>query len=723
MHEYIVRRDHEFDELKKVSEETGLSKDIRAYLLLKFSGLSRNERAQVVASCGNEFVPEKFKQALRMQFPGQPRKRDYPMKTSEHRQTWAAETASDEIPDTEPENEQDESVDEPEVEEQYEDDFFGDIDFDDLNDQELDVLAAAVQLRGKARKGKGKGKGGGKGGSKVGPKGGSKGGSVMDRVQNEKASREHSQRINDLKARSKCLDCDQVGHWHGDPQCKKPGAGLGRKSNGNTKSSYFCVLDSFNNDAECFAVTKPTAGPCEHAIDRQRCVQRGANQHSSYIRCWTCSTIVCSFARTSVWGKWGRLVAAFWWTFLGKQADERLTSRERRRWDRLKDEMANGQDEDKEKVVIAKHTQQRFLDCSLCGQKPVDSTLDTFCIGCHLPACEDCRYVNLDGWTCLPCASIDTKQWCNYGASEPSDDEATGISHGAQDAASSSTQQRPEFPDTGSKYKGDATDVFDEDGDVIFHSDILCFGRFRNSTYYQLADSEDAGWYNDWVMKQNPRESCHQLSRYLRYLLWRCNTGLRVTTKMSPPNHVYRSSSNPPKIDHQRTAFMTQDYDGNGDDDSPGLAVVDTACQCTMHGPSWRRQYEAALLQRGMPGGAVLPARLKFKGIGGSATCNETIDWPVGISTCNGQLRSAQVQQDVPLLLSRSSLRALGAHIHLDSETIDLDKLGAKDVKLVRTSGGHLAINLLDFDGIHPGLDKKIETLTSTQDLPFTWRS
>ncbi len=39
------------------------------------------------------------------------------------------------------------------------------------------------------------------------------------RVQAKKQSGDH-----------RCWDCDQVGHWQGDPECKKPGAGLGKKN-------------------------------------------------------------------------------------------------------------------------------------------------------------------------------------------------------------------------------------------------------------------------------------------------------------------------------------------------------------------------------------------------------------------------------------------------------------------------------------------------------------
>lgn len=31
------------------------------------------------------------------------------------------------------------------------------------------------------------------------------------------------------KGKLPCFDCNQLGHWAGDPECQHPGAGLGRK--------------------------------------------------------------------------------------------------------------------------------------------------------------------------------------------------------------------------------------------------------------------------------------------------------------------------------------------------------------------------------------------------------------------------------------------------------------------------------------------------------------
>ena len=50
---------------------------------------------------------------------------------------------------------------------------------------------------------------------------------------NDSTFRKSSSNAADAKkasGRHPCFDCLEHGHWSGDPQCKKPGAGLGRKN-------------------------------------------------------------------------------------------------------------------------------------------------------------------------------------------------------------------------------------------------------------------------------------------------------------------------------------------------------------------------------------------------------------------------------------------------------------------------------------------------------------
>ena len=67
--EYITRRSKAFSDLKKVGEETSISNDLQARLLLKFCGSDKSDRASVVSNAGNKCDKEAFGKALRMQRP------------------------------------------------------------------------------------------------------------------------------------------------------------------------------------------------------------------------------------------------------------------------------------------------------------------------------------------------------------------------------------------------------------------------------------------------------------------------------------------------------------------------------------------------------------------------------------------------------------------------------------------------------------------------------
>ena len=67
MQDYCARRRTEFEDLTKISPETGVSDDLRGYMLLRFSGLSKSEQSQVVASSGNSYELDRIERALRLQ--------------------------------------------------------------------------------------------------------------------------------------------------------------------------------------------------------------------------------------------------------------------------------------------------------------------------------------------------------------------------------------------------------------------------------------------------------------------------------------------------------------------------------------------------------------------------------------------------------------------------------------------------------------------------------
>ena len=69
--------------------------------------------------------------------------------------------------------------------------------------------------------------------------------------------------------------------------------------------------------------------------------------------------------------------------------------------------------------------------------------------------------------------------------------------------------------------------------------------------------------------------------------------------------------------------------------DPPGLAVLDTACGCTMNGEIWAEKYRAALQLRGLAP-TEEACKHNFRGIGGRTTSTTRCIWPVCISGIHG---------------------------------------------------------------------------------------
>merc|ERR1711994_928128 len=69
MADYCVRRAADWSELKKVSTETSVSPDLQGCMLLRLSGLTRQEQTQVLSSTGNKYELKGIEAALHLQHP------------------------------------------------------------------------------------------------------------------------------------------------------------------------------------------------------------------------------------------------------------------------------------------------------------------------------------------------------------------------------------------------------------------------------------------------------------------------------------------------------------------------------------------------------------------------------------------------------------------------------------------------------------------------------
>ena len=107
--------------------------------------------------------------------------------------------------------------------------------------------------------------------------------------------------------------------------------------------------------------------------------------------------------------------------------------------------------------------------------------------------------------------------------------------------------------------------------------------------------------------------------------------------------------------------------------DAPGLAGINSCCGLNVHGKPWRIRFVAELKALGL---AVQDRRCNssLKGIGGSTPIEFEYIFPIGILGQNGQIVSAEVENDIPLLMCRDHQRQLGLNLYAD-DTVDITAL------------------------------------------------
>ena len=137
-------------------------------------------------------------------------------------------------------------------------------------------------------------------------------------------------------------------------------------------------------------------------------------------------------------------------------------------------------------------------------------------------------------------------------------------------------------------------------------------------------------------------------------------------------------------------------------DDPPGLCLLDIGCSRTMHGLKWKSSF---LAQPGVPEHREAVHHRSFHGIGGLSTSLTLDTFAIGLFGCNGEVESVCLEQDIPMLLSREDMRTLGFHLHMPSDTLDIEAFGIFGAPVIVTRAGNIAISLLDYaPGGHPGI-------------------
>ena len=123
-----------------------------------------------------------------------------------------------------------------------------------------------------------------------------------------------------------------------------------------------------------------------------------------------------------------------------------------------------------------------------------------------------------------------------------------------------------------------------------------------------------------------------------------------------------------------------------------GHAVVDTGCPCTVAGNEWLKTYVTTLSRKDRLSIRTRNSNNKFSFGDGSAyqsKCNVIV--PIYVGQCRYELSIDVVDCNIPLLLSRETLRRAKAKIDVEMATICL--LGVT-VPLIITSTGHLCLSI-----------------------------
>ena len=139
-----------------------------------------------------------------------------------------------------------------------------------------------------------------------------------------------------------------------------------------------------------------------------------------------------------------------------------------------------------------------------------------------------------------------------------------------------------------------------------------------------------------------------------------------------------------------------------GPRDPPGLAITDTTCNMCMHDRPCREKHEAALVELGQDATVkFFPGDRSVSGVGGATRSSQSALLPVGIFGNNGQIMSVEVEENIPMLMSRNMQKTLDVHHHMRDDKIDLLAIGVVGADVINSSHNHPCVSLLDFDGQH----------------------
>ena len=150
--------------------------------------------------------------------------------------------------------------------------------------------------------------------------------------------------------------------------------------------------------------------------------------------------------------------------------------------------------------------------------------------------------------------------------------------------------------------------------------------------------------------------------------------------------------------------------------ESKGAAVIDTACTKTVCGEKWFKDYMTSLSLAEKRAVKTQQSKRPFKFGDGKVVYSiklATIPAHIADRKCN--IETEVVSSDIPLLLSKSSLKKAGAVLDLKNDQAELFN---KKVKLELTSSGHYCIDIVSPRKLQSKTsDREEEVLVITSDM------
>ena len=131
-------------------------------------------------------------------------------------------------------------------------------------------------------------------------------------------------------------------------------------------------------------------------------------------------------------------------------------------------------------------------------------------------------------------------------------------------------------------------------------------------------------------------------------------------------------------------------------EESAGIGLSDTCCAKSVVGQKWLADHVLELKKRGLPF-TFHEEREPFRfGGGPKIMSSQAIILPLFVKGCNMwvALKAGVVDRDVPLLISRGALKAVGMIMDLVNSRMTLKELGCS-TELVTTSTGHVGFRIL----------------------------